>query len=335
MLISELIRLIIFVSFVVVVYWVTFRWCFEFFLSKKEPTGVFAQYFRSKITGVVLCSIAGAGLLCMGYGFFIEPQRLTVTTYRIETSKIPAGEYVRIVHLADLHVRRNGSREQRLAALVTSLQPDFICHTGDFFGRKGVYRDVIEVLESWKVPQYACVGNLDYFGDFDAVMQYAEVIALDGMYAKVNVRGARLYLAGLPSGAEGAMPKVLASMPRDTFNIVLYHHPQGYPMSWNTPADLMLAGHIHGGQIRMPWYGALVTLDACGKRYEYGFYDEGGVKLIVSRGIGCETYLPEVRFLCPPEVVLIEVVGTGTPSANDAADRKRGHRIEKLDFGGL
>ena len=64
--------------------------------------------------GCVLLSIALLGLLCIAYGFLIEPNRLVVTRYRIETAKIPAGETVRIVHLSDMHVRERGRRERLL-----------------------------------------------------------------------------------------------------------------------------------------------------------------------------------------------------------------------------
>lgn len=154
-------------------------------------------------------------------------------------------------------------------------------------------------------------GNLDLLADFDQTMRSAGVRVLNGTHEVKTVGGARLCIAGLVSGAEWQMAKVLQKLPRETFNVVLYHHPQGFPETWNTPADLMLAGHTHGGQIRLPVYGALVTLDRYGKRWESGFFDEHGVKLIVSRGLGCEPHTPEVRFLCPPEVVVIDLIGSG------------------------
>ena len=101
----------------------------------------------------------------------------------------------------------------------------------------------------------------------------------------------------------------MAELPANTFNIVLYHHPSGFAQTWGTPTDLMLAGHTHGGQIRLPLYGALVTLDRFGKRWESGRFRENGVTLIVSRGLGCEPGTPEMRFCCRPEVVVVDLVG--------------------------
>ena len=69
--------------------------------------------------------------------------------------------------------------------------------------------------------------------------------------------------------------------------------------------NLHLAGHTHGGQIRLPFYGALLTSSLYGKRYEMGHYQEGNTHLYVARGVGVEGMgAPRARFLCPPEIVL-------------------------------
>ena len=307
----ELLRAGLFCSAIVLVYVLAAWWCVER-LRAREPRDLADRMFRSRWTGGVLLVAAGGGLVCVLYGALFEPRRLTVTEYRIETGKLPEGAQVRIVHLADLHVRKRGPRERRLPELVRSLKPDLILHSGDFFaGGAEVEPIVVGLLRSWPVPQYACEGNLDRLADFDKTTRDAGVTVLNGATARMTAGDADLSITGLVSGAEAHMPRVLARLPEDTYNVVLYHHPEGFPKTWGTPSDLMLAGHTHGGQVRLPWYGALVTLDRYGKRWESGFYEERGVTLIVSRGIGCEPHAPELRFLCPPEIVVIELVGTG------------------------
>ena len=308
------IRVGLFAGAIALVYLLAIRWCVDRFRGK-EPRSRFDLLFRSRGIGAVLLGLAAAGLACMAYGFIVEPYWLAVKTYNIETPKIPKDEQVRIVHLADLHVRGNGPRERRLPELVQSLRPDLILHTGDLFGsaESSIEPVVAGLARSWDVPQYACKGNLDGLDRFERTLRSAGVTVLNNSRAEETIRGARLRIAGFKSGAESQMPRALPQLfGPDTFNIVLYHHPQGFPCTWNTPADLMLAGHTHGGQIRLPWYGALITLDRFGKRYESGFFEERGKRLIVSRGIGCEPYTPEVRFLCRPEVVVIDIIGTGT-----------------------
>ena len=307
----EVFRVGLFCCTIFLIYSLAFRWSIAQ-IRGRQPSGRLDKAFLSGWVGAALLSAAVAGALCMVYGFFVEPKRLTVTYYSIETPKIAKGERVRIVHLADLHVRQNGPRERALPELVRSLNPDLILHTGDFFGpMTGLEPVIVRVLRSWNVPQYACEGNLDCLGDFYGVMKKAGVTVLADRIAQQNVRSARFSIAGFPSLGEDFIHRKLMELPRDTFNIVLYHHPQGFPETWGTPADLMLAGHTHGGQVRLPWYGALITFDEFGKRWEGGFYDENGVKLVVSRGIGCEPSVPEVRFLCPPEVDVIDLIGAG------------------------
>ena len=305
----ELVRVGFFCGGTALVYFLAIRWCL-FRWREKRPTTAFERAFDKG--GPFVLGLAGVGSLCIAYGFLVAPNRLTVTHYSIETPKLPKGQRVRAVHLADLHVREKGPRERRLPELVRRLKPDLILHSGDFFGKgEGIEPVLVELLRSWDVPQYTCAGNLDGLGDYRGTMRAAGVTSLNNRSVSESVRGARLTITGFWPGTEDAMAQRLSGLPEDTYNIVLYHYPHGYPRTWGTPADLMLAGHTHGGQVRVPLYGALVTLDDYGKRWEAGHFDENGVTLIVSRGLGCEPNTPEVRFWCPPEVVVIELIGTG------------------------
>ncbi len=308
---ADQVRVSVFCCVVIAIYWLALRWWIDRWLAR-APRGAFDRRFRAWPVGAVFTSLALCGVGCMLYGLLVEPYRLTVTEYRIETPKIPRGEKVRLVHVADLHVRSYGPREKALPELVRSLHPDVILHSGDFFGKRdGVAPIVKDLLTSWNVPQIACEGNLDDLGPLDEIAKAAGLCVLNGTTERVDVRGIPLNVIGFVSGAEEMMPMILRGLPEDTFNIVLYHHPQGFPKTWGSHADLMLAGHTHGGQICLPWYGAVITMDWYGKRWESGRFDEHGVTLIVSRGIGCEPYVPEVRFWCPPEVIAIDLVGTG------------------------
>ena len=99
-------------------------------------------------------------------------------------------------------------------------------------------------------------------------------------------------------------------VPAGAFSILLYHTPDLMPYIADarvagTGVTLYLAGHTHGGQIRLPIYGALATSSRWGKRYEMGRYYEGETTLYVSRGLGMEGLgAPRARFLAPPEIIL-------------------------------
>jgi predicted MPP superfamily phosphohydrolase len=219
-----------------------------------------------------------------------------------------------------LHVREHGPREEQLPELVRSLEPDLILYTGDFFaGGHEVEPIVSDLLNSWHVPQYACEGNLDDLANLEGTLQGANVKLLREQRAIEVIRNARVCIYGIAEGGWSLARSTMRDLPEDMFSIVLCHRPGSFQTTWNMRADLVLSGHIHGGQVRLPWYGALVTLDSEGKKYEWGRFEHDGTTLIVSRGIGCEPHDPEVRFLCPPEVVVIDVVGAGRPVGEPSA----------------
>jgi len=102
----------------------------------------------------------------------------------------------------------------------------------------------------------------------------------------------------------------LPTNPCAPFTLLLYHTPDLMPQAVRAGVDLYLCGHTHGGQIRLPLIGALVTSSRFWKRYEMGRYVEGNTTLYVNRGLGMEGFgAPRARFLCPPEIALLELRG--------------------------
>jgi predicted MPP superfamily phosphohydrolase len=134
------------------------------------------------------------------------------------------------------------------------------------------------------------------------------VQVLDGQSAPIEVGGTPLWVAGVDYDREGRIPQTLASVPAGAFSIFLYHTPDEVATVAEQGADLYCAGHIHGGQIALPFYGALVTLSRYGKQYESGLHRVGRTQLYVNRGIGMEGgRIPRVRFCSRPEITVIEV----------------------------
>ena len=104
------------------------------------------------------------------------------------------------------------------------------------------------------------------------------------------------------------MHAALSRIPRDEFKIFLFHYPDCLEEMAQNNVDLYLAGHTHGGQVAMPFYGALMTVSAFGKKYEHGLHKMGETYLYVNRGIGMEGgKAPRVRFCARPEITLFEV----------------------------
>jgi len=262
-------------------------------------------------------ALAAAGIVCMLYGRFVEPRWIEVTTTRVETARLPAGHRgVRIVHLSDVHSDPSPLLEERLPAVVAELKPDVIVFTGDAVnGSEGVpvFRRCLAELAKI-APTFCVKGNWDT-GLSPGVELFGGTGAreLDGTSATVAVDGAdvRIVGAGFMSDLAGLSP-ALAAMPADGPAVLLYHcpYPDVIPARFARRIDLMCAGHVHGGQVALPFYGALVTLSKFGKRYERGLYRlDSGPALYVSRGIGMQgSPSPRVRFCSRPEVALIELV---------------------------
>jgi hypothetical protein len=99
-----------------------------------------------------------------------------------------------------------------------------------------------------------------------------------------------------------------AAAPNNAPQILLYHSPELMPEASERAIDLYLCGHTHGGQVRLPGIGALLTSSQLGRRYVMGLYREGRTHLYVSRGLGLEGLsAPRVRFLSPPEMTLVTI----------------------------
>jgi hypothetical protein len=124
------------------------------------------------------------------------------------------------------------------------------------------------------------------------------------------------------------LDQVMATIPDSPpapFTLLLYHSPDLMPQAVRAGVDLYLCGHTHGGQIRLPLVGALVTSSRFWKKYEMGRYVEKNTMMYVSRGIGMEGMgAPRARFLCPPEIELIELRG---PDTSPPPSRRLGGRL--------
>ena len=255
--------------------------------------------------------LATLGILCLFWGRFVEPYRLAVTHVAVRTDRLrPGARPVRIVHISDTHCDPRPRLEERLPAVIVAVKPDLIVFTGDAVNSLDAlpaFRRLMARLAAI-APTYAVRGNWDGFfpGETDFYGRTG-VVELDGRAEAVQVGGATLWLMGVPPHDRSALPALCAQAPDGAYRIVLHHYPGIIYDAARERADLVLAGHTHGGQVALPFYGALITLAEHGKRFEAGLYEVGETRLYVSRGIGVSGIGFRVRFLCRPEVALIEV----------------------------
>lgn len=259
-------------------------------------------------------------------GLWLEPFRLGITRETLTSKKLnPALPPVRVLHLADIHVERIGIREEKLQTLIDALAPDVIIFSGDFINLSNrddpvAYRAVREVIGKWHAPfgVYAVSGS-PLVESQEMVQEFVEGLDirwLRNQSEDLDIRGQKVTIIGVTCQHNiEADSKVLMEVANDieTSNcrLLIYHSPDIAPQASEQGIDLFLCGHTHGGQIRAPLYGAIVTSSAWGKRYEMGRYREGEMTLYTSRGIGLEgAAAPRARFLCPPEIILWTLAGT-------------------------
>lgn len=250
--------------------------------------------------------------------FYVEPFALRLTERDIAAPGLSGP--LRIVHLSDLHVERTTSRERNALALVQQLQPDLILLSGDYLNLAYLddplaRRDTRDFLAQLHAPYgvYAVAGTVDMPDTMHDLFDGLEIAVLDDAVVRLPVGGKDLYLVGVSNRGhardEAALRLLMGQVPAGAYTLLLYHTPDLAELAAETGVDLYLAGHTHGGQVRLPIYGAVITNSAYGKRYEGGLYSVGPMALYVSRGLGMEGYwfTPRARFLCPPEVVLLEL----------------------------
>jgi predicted MPP superfamily phosphohydrolase len=184
-------------------------------------------------------------------------------------------------------------------------------------------RAMTHVLEDLRARDgvVALVGNHDYYADVDAVRGWLESIGADVLVNRTRVirrANSSLCVTGLDDFTDGQRgiavdgAAVEAAPGRQHPTIVVAHNPDSIAtVPRDVRVDVMLAGHTHGGQIVLPWYGAPVTMtQVCGPRTASGWVPHERAPLYVTRGLGAQLPLP-IRVLCPPEILVLRLRARG------------------------
>ncbi len=246
-------------------------------------------------------------------------ERLILRTYTVVSPKLTAE--VRLAVVTDFHSSDNADD---VVAMVTSCAPDAVLMVGDMFDDDIANRPTERTLSlMWQLSaQYPCYyvsGNHEaWTGEMDALYQQTEeagVTVLRMSSGVLTVRGQRIALCGIPdpyemvfSGApdtEEQLRQALEDVDSADFTVLLAHRPELLAKYAQFPFDLVVSGHAHGGQVRIP--GVLNGLYAPNQgwfpKLAGGAYTQDGTTLIVSRGLAVRTRLP--RIFNRPEVVLV------------------------------
>ncbi|MCE5197713.1 MAG: metallophosphoesterase [Armatimonadota bacterium] len=259
-------------------------------------------------TKILWPSLAALVVICALDSVYIEPNWVQVTHHTIQTYKLPAGSRVRVVQLSDLHVMDHGARETRVLRLTQKQQPDIIVLTGDYLNARtpaarvvllGLIRNLTRIA-----PVYAVGGNWEDYPDMEELVRVGAHYQMG--WTEVTVKGNKFALGGQWWGTTSVVPYPPDYKP--LFKVLLCHTPWSFSDAQRKGIDLMLVGHTHGGQVRLPIFGTLMPIRSLIDEYQAGFYKKGHSLLYVSRGIGTESIAP-VRFWCRPEVAVFDIMG--------------------------
>lgn len=271
--------------------------------------------------GVFFCGFAV--VLCFAYAMVIEPFWFEVTHSKVHSRKLAVGcKGFRIAHISDLHSDPQLRLEEKLPPAIAAEKPDFIVFTGDCLNSEAGLANFKRFIAATSAiaPTFVVRGNWDswYFKKLNP-FQGSNTIELNGSVHNFVVNETPVSITGFavrpdheaePKVGHAALHKALGEVAsKNQFSIVLYHYPDLIEEVSEQKIDLYFAGHTHGGQVRLPIYGAIVTLSKYGKRFESGLYRIKDTVLYVTRGIGMEGGIaPRIRFLCRPELTIVDVL---------------------------
>ena len=228
-------------------------------------------------------------------GRWIEPTQLRITQLHIGK-----GESCRFVHFTDFHHKGDASYAAEMVRTINDLKPDFVCFTGDLVEEKPFAAEALAFISQIRVPVYGSPGNHDYWSRISFPQVEQAFAATGGAWlvdCSLVLKQFDLEIVGMAVRGIHAFATAQA-----TRRLLLMHYPGMADHLHEHTFDLILSGHSHGGQVRVPFIGALVVPHGTGP-YQHGYYDTPGGPLYVNAGIG--TYRLPLRINCRPEITVI------------------------------
>lgn len=284
---------------------------FEVFLLMRRLRRLGSPQFLSRRQILLLHILTGIGLLCILWGYFVEPRRLQTTFITLQTAKV-TGTSIRIVQISDLHCDRKPRLEPRLPEEINRLHPDLVVFTGDALNDRAALPLLRQTLSAISAPlgKFAVRGNVDnrLFRNVP-LFEGTGFVELSMNALVLEKDGQSFGLCGIDHAEGRRSRQAIQHLRPERFNILLFHNTDLVDYLGDDPVDLYLCGHTHGGQIALPFWGALVTQSLQGKKYEAGLYRKDSFYIYVNRGIGMTGgWAPPIRFGAPPEIAVFDIV---------------------------
>ncbi len=278
---------------------------------------------RARARTIALCLISGLAIAIDA--LLVEPDWIEISRSIEYVPALPASAPdLTVVHLSDPHVVRMGRRERDAIAMIDGVRPDLVLVSGDLTRRGASRRDVEAFFGALRARYgvFAVWGNHDYWDGVatrwgpDALARSGVRLLKNGSVRIATVAGP-IVIAGIDDPVTGhdALKQAMRGVPRRDVCVLLTHSPEVVPSLGNWDIDIVLAGHTHGGQVRLPGLGALYVPPGT-RDYVEGWFDvKGGARLHVSRGLGW-SWVP-VRFFCRPRIDVITLRGGVPPGTRD------------------
>lgn len=250
---------------------------------------------------------------------------LVVRNYTVKTSKLLNDKSIRIVLVSDLHSHIYGKGQSKIANKIKAQNPDIIALAGDIADDKVPIEGTKLFLKAIKdiAPIYYVTGNHEtWTGEVDKIKNVFRsfgVNVLENSYENININGIDLVIAGVDDPEITRFSRPQFNWHREILNafsnidevagykILLSHRPEEVDLYNSLPFDMVLSGHSHGGQVRIPFIlnGLLAPHQGFFPKYAGGLYQLESYTLIVSRGVSFNPWLP--RVFNPPEIVVIDI----------------------------
>jgi hypothetical protein len=261
-----------------------------------------------------------------GMSFFLKTEY-----YRIVTEVTPASK--RIVLLTDLHGNRHGRENEKLLSQIDAAQPDLVCICGDMITYKKrkksslSEKDTKRTLSFLRVlakqyPVYYSPGNheirLPDYGEYKEEIKKTGIHYLENEWAYPDGEYA---IAGLDlpeywyhkcwekrQMKNSDLEALLGEPEQGRFTVLLAHNPEYFPQYAKWGADMVCSGHVHGGMVRIPFLGGVISPSLrLFPRFDAGLYREENKSMVLSRGLGLHHI--KIRIFNPPEISVIDILG--------------------------
>ncbi|MCU4729194.1 metallophosphoesterase [Bacillus cereus] len=278
---------------------------------------------KKKINRIVMiiCILAGFTIF-----LYLQNNLISITEVKITSSKIPSSfKGYKILQISDLHNKKFGDNQDVLIQKIKSIDPDIIAITGDLIDSKSYDAEVSMQLIQKMVnmyPVYFVTGNHEQwsgkYNSLEKELKKYGVNVLRNEHVGIRKGEQEINLLGIddPEFVTGnrdegniiidEIKKAKIEMQPDRYNVLLSHRPEFIKEYKNERLDLVLSGHAHGGQVRLPFIGGLVAPNqGVLPKYTAGLYVEQNTSMVVSRGLG-NSIIPQ-RILNRPEIVVVQL----------------------------